>query len=162
MEKCPCGLDTPFESCCEPLIKEIRPAKTAEELMRSRYSAYATGNIDYIVKTIIKGKQDSQDRNSIKKWSEKSKWNKLDVINVEKGGPEDDEGYVEFIAHYITDGERHAHHEIAHFKKEDSTWFFNDSQFPSIKQYVRETPKVGRNDPCTCGSGKKFKKCCGK
>lgn len=162
MEKCPCGLDAPFESCCEPFINGTRSAKTAEEQMRARYSAYVKGEIDFIVQTISKNKQESQDRNSIKKWSEGSQWKKLEVLNVEKGGPEDKEGYVEFIAHYITDGERNSHHEIAHFKKDEGQWYFDDAQYPTVKQFVRETPKVGRNDPCSCGSGKKFKKCCGK
>ena len=162
MEKCPCGLDAPFESCCEPLINGTRTAETAEALMRSRYSAYATGHIDYIINTIVKSKQNEQDKNSIKKWSEKSEWKKLEVLNVEQGTSEDDEGYVEFIAHYITDGNRHTHHEIAHFTKDENKWYFNDSKFPSVKQYIRETPKPGRNSPCPCGSGKKYKKCCGK
>ncbi len=62
----------------------------------------------------------------------------------------------------MTDGERSAHHEIAHFIKDDSKWYFHDAKYPEIKQVVRDTPKVGRNQPCACGSGKKFKKCCGK
>ena len=162
MEKCPCGLDAPFESCCEPLINGTRNAETAEALMRSRYSAYATGHIDYIIKTIVKNKQEDQDKNSIRKWSEKSQWKQLEVLNVEKGTAEDDEGYVEFVAHYITDGNRQTHHEIAHFTKDENKWYFNDAKFPSVKQYIRETPKPGRNEPCPCGSGKKYKKCCGK
>jgi SEC-C motif-containing protein len=161
MEKCPCGLDTPFESCCEPVIDGSRMAQTAEELMRARYTAYVKTNVDFIIQTIAQNKQEAQDKDSIRKWSEQSQWQKLEVLNVEKGGPDDREGYVEFIAHYLADGERNAHHEIAHFKKEGDRWYFDDARYPTVKQYTRETPKIGRNDPCTCGSGKKFKKCCG-
>ncbi len=161
MENCPCGLEKEYSECCEPLIKGARKAETAEELMRSRYTAYSRAEIDYIVSTIVKSKQSEQDKNSIRKWSKNSTWKKLEIVNTEKGGPDDDEGYVEFIAHYITDGDRQTHHEIANFVKEDSTWYFNDADYPQVKQYVRETPKVGRNEPCPCGSGKKYKKCCG-
>lgn len=161
MENCPCGLEKSYSECCEPIVKGERKAETAEELMRSRYSAYAKTETDYIVSTIVKNKQGEQDKNSIRKWSKSSTWKKLEIVNTEKGGAGDEEGYVEFIAHYITDGDRQVHHEIAHFLKQDDNWYFNDAEYPQVQQYIRETPKVGRNEPCPCGSGKKFKKCCG-
>ena len=53
------------------------------------------------------------------------------------------------------------HHELAEFRKSGDTWYFFDGKMVGPGQFTRETPKVGRNDPCPCGSGRKFKKCCG-
>ena len=160
MNDCPCGLEKDYSDCCEPLIKGIKKAETPEALMRSRYTAYVKGEVDYIVGTFVKSKQDGQNKNAIRKWSKESVWKKLEIIHTEKGGPDDTEGYVEFVAHYLTNGNRQSHHERAHFLKEDGEWYFNDADYPQVEQYVRESPKTGRNDPCPCGSGKKYKKCC--
>ena len=78
------------------------------------------------------------------------------------GGENDDEGYVEFIAHYSANGQTVEHHEHSYFKRLDGEWKFIDGEIESGVPYVREEPKIGRNDPCPCGSGKKYKKCCGK
>ena len=69
-------------------------------------------------------------------------------------------GRPEFVARYRTKGELQEHHEIATFVKEEGRWYFLDATTPAAETFVREAPKVGRNDPCPCGSGKKFKKCC--
>ena len=71
-------------------------------------------------------------------------------------------GKVEFRATYRRDGERMVHHEIAEFRKAGDIWYFTDGKLVGPGQYTRETPKVGRNEPCPCGSGKKYKKCCGR
>jgi SEC-C motif-containing protein len=68
---------------------------------------------------------------------------------------------VEFIARYVEKGQTVNHHEIAQFRREEGFWYFYDGQAPKPRTIKRETPKVGRNAPCPCGSGKKFKKCCG-
>jgi SEC-C motif-containing protein len=89
---------------------------------------------------------------------------------VEKGGPFDEEGEVSFIAHYEENGEKKTLQEVSKFIKEEGKWFYNEheskiiSSAPSLvtKTFVRDQPKVGRNDPCPCGSNKKYKKCCGK
>ena len=63
---------------------------------------------------------------------------------------------------YAAKGEAVEHHEHAYFKKLDGEWKFIDGEIESGVPYVREEPKIGRNDPCPCGSGKKYKKCCGR
>jgi SEC-C motif-containing protein len=68
---------------------------------------------------------------------------------------------VEFEASYERDGLRDIHHERAQFKKVDGQWLYDEGDIVP-KTIVRATPKVGRNDPCPCGSGKKYKHCCGK
>ena len=161
MQSCYCGSDKSFADCCEPLISGVRQATTAEELMRSRYSAYATAAVDYIVDTTHPDKRDELDRNGISTWAEQSQWEGLEIVAVEGGAADDTEGQVEFIAHYTQKHNRLRHHERASFSKQDGRWYFADGQPVKPAQYVRPAPKVGRNEPCPCGSGKKHKKCCG-
>ena len=86
----------------------------------------------------------------------------LEIVETTEGGPDDDTGTVEFIAKFKQNGQEIKHHELASFEKIDGKWIFMDGEVPKPKQVIRETQKVGRNEPCPCGSGKKFKKCCGK
>ena len=127
--------------------------------MRSRYSAYVEHAIDYIVNTCAEDEQERIDINQTKAWSEKSRWLGLKITAVEKGGPADTEGAVEFEALYEMDGLRDTHHEKARFKKTDGRWLYEEGDI-SAKTVVRAGPKVGRNEPCPCGSGKKYKHCC--
>ncbi len=160
METCPCGSGRSFADCCGPYISgKVKPA-TAEALMRSRYSAYATHAIDYIVKTCLTDDDHDIDEEATRKWAERSTWLGLRIIKTEKGGSSDDEGMVEFRAAYSMDGLREEHHEIAHFEKHDGAWIYAEGEVIP-ETVVRDGPKVGRNDQCPCGSGKKYKKCCG-
>lgn len=161
MELCPCGSGKEFSVCCEPVINDERPAETAEELMRSRYSAYVKAEVEYIYATTHPDQRQYHDADGTRKWAEKSQWMGLDILNVRGGEKDDTEGEIEFVAHYAKRDKRLTHHELAMFKKENDTWFFLDGRPVIPKQFVREAPKVGRNEPCPCGSGKKFKKCCG-
>ncbi len=162
MEKCPCGSGKSFSTCCEPIITGTESAQTAVELMRARYSAFVTSKIEFILDTIHPEKKAQHDERTLRSWAEKSQWLSIEILRTEKGGPSDTEGQVEFIARYRRKEKKEAHHEIASFKKNDNRWFFYDGEAPNPEQYVREQAKVGRNDPCPCGSGKKFKKCCSK
>jgi SEC-C motif-containing protein len=162
MEKCPCGSAIAFADCCKPLIEGERPAETAEALMRSRYTAHATKSFDYIFDTTHPDSRKEDDRNSTAAWSKKLDWQRLEIRGVEQGGADDDAGKVEFVARYRKNGKAFDHHEIAEFVREDGRWYFKEGQPPPPVQIVREGPKIGRNDPCSCGSGKKYKKCCGK
>jgi SEC-C motif domain protein len=159
-ENCPCGSGRPYADCCGPYISGTAKPATAEALMRSRYTAYATKAIDYIVETCLRDDEHDIDIESTKRWSEKSTWLGLSILKVEKGGPSDEEGLVEFKAAFVLDGLRENHHEKAAFVKKDGAWLFSEGEVIT-ETVVREGPKVGRNDPCPCGSGKKFKKCHG-
>ncbi len=162
MSACPCGTGKEYAECCEPIITGSRITETAEGLMRSRYTAYVKAEVSYIIKSTHPDKQKDYDEKAIQDWSTKSDWLGFELINAARGQAEDNEGQIEFIAWYRQKGDRQKHHEIANFSKVDGKWYFVDSESPAVEQYVRETPKVGRNAPCSCGSGKKFKKCCGK
>lgn len=160
MSSCACKSGKSFESCCGPYISGKADAPTAEALMRSRYTAYATGNIDYIEKTTAPEALSDFDRDGSEKWAKQSEWTGLEIVSTTKGQASDNDGVVEFIAQYTIEGSPISHHEISDFRKEKGHWLFVDGRV--VRDPVRnEGPKVGRNDPCPCGSGKKYKKCCG-
>ena len=161
MKKCPCDSGFEYAECCEPYITKAKDAPTAEALMRSRYSAYVEQAIDYIVETCTNDEKNKIDIKQTKNWSEKSKWLGLKILSAEKGGPNDSEGTVEFQALYEMDGLRDNHHEKAKFKKQDGRWLYDEGEIVP-KTIVRAGPKIGRNEPCTCGSGRKYKHCCAK
>lgn len=159
---CPCGSGKNLEQCCLPIITRKKNALTAEELLRARYSSFVLGNVDFILDT-----HHSKTRNDVKKeeiedWSKNSKWLGLEIKQVEGGAAGDKEGKLIFCAHYETKGKKEDHWEQSVFEKENDQWKFLDGQRLQVGPIRREGPKLGRNDPCPCGSGKKFKKCCSK
>jgi SEC-C motif-containing protein len=106
--------------------------------------------------------QEEFDEQMSRAWSAQAKWHGLEIVGTEAGGDGDDSGVVEFRALYTANGEFCNHHEVAQFVREKDGWKFADGELVAEKPLVREEPKTGRNDPCPCGSGKKYKKCCGK
>ena len=162
MTNCTCGLEQPYEECCEPIIKGEKQAETAESLMRSRYSAFAHAEVDWLVDSVHPETREDHDRDSIRVWAVDSQWSSLEIVSTHEGGSDDETGEVEFIANYKDKQGRHRHHELAQFKKHEGQWYFYDGGRVKPQTVVRDAPKVGRNDPCPCGSGKKFKKCCAK
>jgi SEC-C motif-containing protein len=157
---CPCGSGQTFDICCEPFLLEKTFPKTASQLMRSRYCAYAMSVIDYLYKTSGPGVRKEFDAENSRKWAESAKWNGMEIVMTEGGEETDTTGTVEFIARYAVKENEFKHHEVAQFEKLDGKWRFMDGKIFGAGPMRRETPKVGRNDPCACGSGKKYKKCC--
>jgi len=156
---CPCGKGDSLESCCGPYLEGKKHPETAEALMRSRYTAFATGNVDYILDTHDPDRISDVDRKGTEQWARGSEWLGFELVSSEHGGPDDDAGVVEFVARYKVKGVTIAHRERAVFRKHDARWVFVDGQ-PVNGPPVRHTePRPGRNDPCPCGSGKKYKKC---
>jgi len=160
MNSCPCGSGAAYSECCEPVINGSRPAETAEQLMRARYSAYARVQMDFIFESTHPAHRKGYDHKGTKEWAESSEWQGLEIVESTKGGSADSEGQVEFIARFSEKGVKREHHECAHFKRENGTWFFTDGSM--VKPKPLAVNKIGRNDPCGCGSGLKYKKCCGK
>ncbi len=159
--ECPCQSEKTFAQCCEPIITGQQQAKTAEQLMRARYSAYTQINMEFIEKTHDPETKSGIDMESSREWAESTTWTGLEIIETKDGGADDEQGTVLFQATFETkDGPQH-HHELSQFNKRNGEWFFTDAIDPTVKTVVRSEPKVGRNDPCPCGSGKKYKKCCG-
>ena len=160
-KRCPCGSLLDYAECCEPYIAGMRDAPTAEALMRSRYSAYVEHKIDYIINTCVSEGREKISVESTRKWSENSTWLGLKILSTQGGGVEDTQGMVEFEASYELQGLRELHHENAQFKKVAGKWLYDEGHVAPAT-VVRAGPKVGRNDPCPCGSGRKYKHCHGK
>lgn len=147
--KCPCGQDN-YEACCQPLHLGKNHAMSAEQLMRSRYSAFAKQQIDYIVKTTALDQQSSLDINAIADWAKSNQWLKLEVIQANEK-IDKNHAQVEFKAYYHDGVAEQVHHELSHFVLFEGRWYFLD---PTTNQ--QRTMK----QPCICGSTKKFKQCC--
>ena len=131
--------------------------------MRSRYSAFVLGKVDYLFDTHHPGTRSSVERSEVERWSTESEWLGLEILQATGGAEEDEEGEVEFIARYRDrTGRRHDHHERSIFKRVEGRWYFFDASGKPQVPSRRDTAKVGRNDPCPCGSGKKYKKCHGR
>jgi SEC-C motif-containing protein len=159
--RCPCGSSLAYADCCEPYVSGARKAPTPEALMRSRYSAYALQILPYLASTLHPGQRHDYDEAGAERWAKESEWDKLEIINIAADPANEDIGTVEFKASYRRRGEKLVHHERAEFRRKDGTWYFFDGKMVGPGQVRRDLPKVGRNDPCPCGSGKKYKKCCG-
>ena len=161
-ELCPCSSGKTFGECCGPVLSGEKKAETAAQLMRARYSAYAVCDTDFLFKSSGEEVRKEFDAEASEKWSKQAEWNGLEIVREERGGKDDEDGVVEFVAHYKAGGRDCEHHERSVFRRIDGEWRFIDGVIRGTDTYRRETPKVGRNDPCPCGSGKKYKKCCGR
>ncbi len=144
---CPCGSSIALDDCCGKW-HQGQPAPSAEWLMRSRYSAYTLGLIDYLVATTLPAQQAALDRDSMRAWSLGSTWLGLEVEGSELI---DTHAFVTFTARWHDGDGEHRHRERSAFVQQAGRWYFIDPTVPL---------KAGRNDPCPCGSGQKFKKCC--
>lgn len=159
MEKCPCGSGSALEACCAPIVGGA-PAPTAEALMRSRYTAYVLKEVDHIERTHAAEIRDTFSREEAEELARAVEWSGLEIRAVSGGGTTDDTGTVEFISRYKMNGQIQIHHEKSAFRREDGQWVYVDGEM-NPKGPPRTVAKVGRNEPCPCGSGKKYKKCCG-
>jgi SEC-C motif domain protein len=154
---CYCDEIKPFSDCCEPIINGERPAQTAEQLMRSRYSAYVVVDVKYLIATTYPTQQQKLVEADIKAWAVANRWQKLEVIAAKKGKLNEKDGEVEFKASFLDDeGVLQIHHEKSTFVKENGQWYYLNGIINS------KSNAQNRNDFCACGSGKKYKKCCGK
>ena len=120
---CYCGHSLSFENCCQPIINGIKKATSAEELMRSRYSAYCTQASDYLVNTTHLSTRKFHKKSDILEWSKSNNWLKLEIISS-------DETIVEFKAYYLDESlKAQMHHEKSTFVFENGNWFYVDGIF---------------------------------
>ena len=155
--QCPCGSKKTFNQCCYPIINKENTAASPEQLMRSRYSAYATKNARYIYETYAADSQKLQSLAEIQQWANSSTWVSLNVVNTSEGNTLNNElPYVEFIAQYLLENILYEMRENSRFVLEKNCWKYLDGDALSHKNLGR----VKRNDLCPCQSGKKFKQCC--
>ncbi|MGC1307875.1 MAG: YchJ family metal-binding protein [Phormidesmis sp.] len=158
---CPCGSQKAFANCCEPYLTGQALAPTAEALMRSRYSAFYEGNLEYLINSHA-GDAQADDRSSLRKSVNSTQWTNLIIISRQKGQAKDKTGVVEFAAAYRPKallalgqtGQIEQLHERSRFIKQGEQWLYTDGDRLPLYQ-----PK--QTQPCWCGSGKRFKQCHG-
>lgn len=147
---CPCGSGNLLDTCCGH-YHAGHAAPDAQTLMRSRYSAYVLGLIDYLVGTTLPAQQAGLDRHGIEQWSAQSTWLGLEVHGAEVFGGQPEHAFVSFTARWHDSAGEHSHRERSSFVQTAGRWYFID---PTVQL------RLGRNDSCPCASGQKFKKCC--
>jgi SEC-C motif-containing protein len=159
MTLCPCGSGRSFETCCGPFLAGAA-APTAETLMRSRYSAYVRGDADYLQRTSAGEALLRFDRADIVQSFRTTEWLGLEIVKVEAGQVMDSTGHVTFTARFRQGGRLHALSERSEFRRVGGAWRYCSGAV-DIEPSRAPAAAIGRNDPCPCGSGRKYKKCCG-
>lgn len=161
---CPCGSGLPLESCCGPVIDGSAPAADAAALVRARYSAFALKNYPFLVESVHPDFRGDLTPENLAEGLEDVVWTGLEIGACEKDVDLGKEGLfdtVELKAVCEYKGEERTLEELSLFKWEDGRVYYVDGVPKRPETYHRPEPKVGRNEPCPCGSGKKYKKCCG-
>jgi SEC-C motif domain protein len=123
LKNCYCCSNEIFENCCEPYILGNKNLETCLQLMRSRYSAYAIQNSDYLLATTHISERKNYSKIEILDWATSNNWQKLEIISFS-------ETTVEFKAYYLDSNKKlNTHHEFSNFKLENGFWFYVDGKF---------------------------------
>ena len=146
---CFCRSGKEYKHCCAPFHLHTAVPETAEQLMRSRYTAYVLKNIPYIVATTVPSQQTLLETHLLQEWADNTTWLGLEILKTESLTKT--QSAVEFKAIFQGEEEELTHRGRSIFVKIENRWYFIDPtvSLPTMKQ------------PCVCGSGKKFKHCCG-
>jgi SEC-C motif-containing protein len=155
-QPCPCGSGRNFEACCQPVLSGAQPAATAEALMRARFTAHVVHDFRFLHAS----DHSNAGRAYVEEAGEPSiTWQKLD-IHAHEPGADANTAYVDFSAYGTEQGAEHVLHEKSEFRRIDGKWIYVKALRLGPAPFKSAAPKVGRNDPCPCGSGKKYKHCC--
>ena len=155
-QPCPCGSGQTFTQCCEPILTQQRPAATAEQLMRSRFTAHVARDYAHLHRTYLKTAHEPYTPEDD---PAPTSWTRL-VIHSHDLGNKPDTAFVDFTAYYQEGAAEQALHEKAEFHRIEGTWLYTRPVRQGPAPNKSTESKVGRNDPCPCGSGKKYKQCC--
>ncbi|MCP3944074.1 MAG: YchJ family protein [Desulfobacteraceae bacterium] len=151
---CCCKSGNTDDNCCGPYLGGQAIPDTPERLMRSRYAAFFHGNIDYLIATSDPDNRQANDRQMLADTCKHTQWLGLEIIKTDDSQLDQGNGFVEFVAFYERK-EMGQLHENSRFVYKEGRWYYCDGQILA--------PVVwGRNQPCWCKSGKKYKKCHGK
>lgn len=155
-QPCSCGSGLDFSACCEPVITGKRKAATAEELMRARFTAHVANENKFLHYSYLPSSRQPYVEEAD---AAPLPWTRL-VIHSHEPEVKPNVSYVDFTAYFNAEGGAEgALHEKSEFQRINGNWIFarplREGPAP-----IKASPKVGRNDPCPCGSGKKFKQCC--
>ena len=152
-ELCPCGSKKAAKYCCEMYLSGKQKPDTAEKLMRSRYTAFSKGDVDYLIATLHPDKRKKSDRDELNKSINTTQWLGLTIIDTQKGKKNDSTGIVEFEAIYQIE-EPGQLHERSRFAKINGQWLYVDGDI--LSPIIPKAKAL-----CWCGSGKKYKQCHG-
>jgi len=149
---CHCHSGNTYQTCCQPYLAGEATPSTPEQLMRSRYTAFCREEVDYLIATHHPSKRQGDDRQSLSQTIAMTEWLGLRLLHSQAKG---EVGTVEFVAFFkIQAGQLHQLHECSDFVRQDGRWYYQQGKhLPPIR--------LERNDPCWCGSGRKYKKCHG-
>lgn len=164
---CPCGSGLTYEACCAPYHEGKTPLPNGEAVVRSRFSAFCMEKYDYLVQTTHPDFRDELSAESVRENTRGITWQQLEirecgVQDVAVDGKEGTEPFetVTFSVLYEREGRTYQMAETSYFTRQDGTLYYVEGMAHRPLGYRRPAPKVGRNEPCPCGSGKKYKKCC--
>ncbi len=155
-QPCPCGGGQTFAQCCQPILAQQRPAATAEHLMRSRFTAHVAHDFAHLHRTLL---ETSREPYVPDPEAGQTAWTRL-VIHAHEAGAKLDTAFVDFTAYFRENDAEQAFHEKAGFQRVEGTWFYTGPIRQGPPPIKSAQAKIGRNDPCPCGSGKKHKQCC--
>jgi SEC-C motif domain protein len=141
------------------VLLQQHPAATAEALMRSRFTAHVIGDAQHLHRTYLASSRRPYDES--KDAVDDVEWTRL-VVHAHETGPKPETATVDFTAYYTGDGGEQALHEKSEFLRLDGNWFYVRALRVGPAPLRSTQPKIGRNDPCPCGSGRKYKHCCGR
>jgi SEC-C motif-containing protein len=141
------------------VLQQQRKPATAEELMRSRFTAHVVRDYLHLHRTDLETAGKPYVEEDVE--GQELDWTRL-TINAHEAGPKPETAFVDFSAYFRHGDSEQALHEKSEFVRKDGTWFYTRAVRTGPAPVRSTAPKVGRNDPCPCGSGKKFKHCCGK
>nr|WP_082092346.1 YchJ family metal-binding protein [Demequina pelophila] len=117
---CPCGSERPFGECCRPILRGEARAETAEQLMRSRYTANVRRDEGYLLATWHRSTRPAR-------VDLMTEWRGLEVLSTERGRKGDPNGTVTFVAHYATGTVAiGTMRETSRFVFEDGMWLYVD------------------------------------
>lgn len=150
--QCPCGSGQTYAACCGAYIDGEAVPQWPELLMRSRYTAFTQRNKDYLLQT---WHESTRPEDLV--LEEGVSWFGLEIIDCPRPKVDDCGAWVEFKASFNGHDRLQCLHERSRFLKQDGRWFYVDGEYDR----PGKSAKIGRNDPCPCGSGKKYKRCCG-
>ena len=153
---CPCGSTLAYSTCCEPFLSLQTKPDTAEQLMRSRFSAFSLHKVQYLIDTLHPHKRQADDKSGLQQSVQNCCWIQLNILQTQFGKKGDSQGTVEFTASFEENGDFYQLHEKSSFIY-DQQWYYTEGE----NQITPIKLKIGRNDFCWCHSGKKYKKCHG-
>ena len=125
---CPCKSQLNYGICCKPYHNGKAKPETAEQLMRSRYSAYFFRKVDYLVETTHPDTQKKGLKEALEKSIHQTNWSFLTISGTSRGGKDDKTGKVEFVAEYFVGSEPHELHECSRFKRLKGVWKYLDDK----------------------------------